>query len=78
MRNTGTSATTGWTVRWTFANGQTVTSLWNGTYTQSGAAVTVTNLSYNGSLAVGGTTNFGFNGAWSGTNTVPAVTCSAT
>jgi xyloglucan-specific exo-beta-1,4-glucanase len=78
VRNNGTTAITGWTVRWTFANGQTVASLWNGSYTQSGASVTVTNLSYNGALGVNATTNFGFNGTWSGTNTAPAVTCTAT
>ena len=78
MRNNGTTAITGWTVRWTFANGQTVASLWNGSYTQSGASVTVTNLGYNGALGVNATTNFGFNGTWSGTNTAPAVTCTAT
>jgi xyloglucan-specific exo-beta-1,4-glucanase len=77
VTNTGTVATTGWTVKWTFANGQTVTSLWNGSYAQSGANVTVTNLSYNGAIGVGGNTSFGFNGVWSGTNAVPALTCTA-
>ncbi|NUR46678.1 MAG: xyloglucanase [Hamadaea sp.] len=78
VTNTGTSATTNWTVKWTFANGQTISSLWNGTYTQSGANVTVTSLSYNGALGTGGTASFGFNGAWSGTNAVPTLTCTAT
>ncbi|NUT35354.1 MAG: xyloglucanase [Hamadaea sp.] len=78
VRNTGTSAITGWTVRWTFANGQTIQSLWNGSHTQSGATVTVTNLSYNGSIAVSGSTNFGFNGSWTSANAVPTLTCTAT
>ncbi|GAA4715046.1 endo-1,4-beta-xylanase [Phytohabitans rumicis] len=78
VRNTGTSAVNGWTVRWTFANGQTVTNLWNGVVTSSGSAVTVRNASYNGSIPASGSTSFGFLGSWNGTNAVPAsVTCSS-
>jgi hypothetical protein len=81
--NTGTTAWTSWTLTWAFANGQTVTSLWNGAETQSGANVTVKNLSYNGSVAAGGSVaGIGFNGAWNGSaNAVPTsfavngVTC---
>ncbi|MGD0832778.1 MAG: cellulose binding domain-containing protein, partial [Terracidiphilus sp.] len=71
--NTGTTAWTSWTLTWTFANGQTITSLWDGTETQSGANVTVKNLSYNGSVAAGGNiAGIGFNGTWNGTtNAVP-------
>ncbi|MFG2818380.1 cellulose binding domain-containing protein [Kitasatospora sp. NPDC048365] len=76
VKNTGTTASTGWTISWTYANGQQVTSLWNGSYTQTGANVSVSNLGYNGTLAPGGSTSFGFNGSWSGTNTAPtAVSC---
>lgn len=71
----GSAAISRWTVKWTFANGQTITQLWNGTLSTSGAAVTVTNVSYNGGLPAGGTTSFGFTGTWNGTNAVPALTC---
>src|SRR4051812_12950729 len=47
-----------WRLTWTFASGQTITQLWNGTYTQSGSQVSVTNMSYNGTIATGGTTTF--------------------
>jgi len=77
VTNTGSAPTHGWTVRFTFANGQTVTQSWNGTLTQSGAAVTVTNLSYNGNLGSGASTTFGFLANWTGTNSAPAATCSA-
>ncbi|MFI2710601.1 cellulose-binding domain-containing protein [Micromonospora sp. NPDC018662] len=53
----------GWTLRWSFAAGQTVTQAWNATVSQSGAAVTATNASYNGSLGTGAATSFGFNGS---------------
>ncbi|BCY10256.1 cellulase family glycosylhydrolase [Actinoplanes sp. L3-i22] len=73
----GSSAITGWTVKWTYANGQTVTNAWNATVTSSGAAVTAKNVSYNGSVAAGASTSFGFLGSWTGSNPVPAVTCTA-
>ena len=74
INNTGTTGITNWTLTWAFANSQTITQLWNGTETQSGANVTVTNLSYNGTIAAGGNYNgMGFTGTWNNTtNAVPA------
>ncbi|MDX3110405.1 cellulose binding domain-containing protein, partial [Nonomuraea angiospora] len=73
----GSSAISGWTVTWAFANGQTVTNAWNATVTSSGSNVTARNMSYNGSLGAGATTAFGFLGSWNGTNSVPTLTCAA-
>ncbi len=74
LDNTGTANWTSWTLTWSFANGQTITQLWNGAETQSGANVTVSNLSYNGSIAAGGSYNgMGFNGSWTSTNSVPTA-----
>ncbi|WP_374202047.1 cellulose binding domain-containing protein [Streptomyces sp. AC550_RSS872] len=42
--------------------------------TQSGATVTCSNASYNGTVPDGGSVTFGFNGAWSGSNPVSTVT----
>ena len=61
----------GWTVSWALPNGQTTTQAWNGTYTQNGANVTVTNMYYNGAIAPGASTNFGFLVNWNGTNNRP-------
>ncbi|MDI1462111.1 cellulose binding domain-containing protein [Catellatospora sp. KI3] len=73
----GATATTAWTASWTFANGQTITQLWSGQDTPSGASHSVRNLSYNGTLAPSGTTSFGFTGTWNNsTNAVPTVACS--
>ena len=74
LQNTGTTNWTSWTITWTFANGQMVSQLWNGATTQSGANVTVSNLSYNGSIAAGSSYNgVGFNGTWNNsTNAIPA------
>ncbi|MFD7992283.1 glycoside hydrolase family 6 protein [Streptomyces mexicanus] len=67
------AAKTGWTLKWTYAGDQKVTSGWNARITQSGADVTATNESYNGSLATGASASFGFQGTYSGTNAVPAT-----
>jgi endo-1,4-beta-xylanase len=74
INNTGTTAISNWTLTWNFANGQTITQLWNGSETQSGANVTVSNLSYNGSIPAGGSyTGMGFNGTWNNTtNAIPS------
>lgn len=62
----------GWNLTWSFGAGQTVSQLWNGSYTQSGADVTVTNQSYNGAIPTNGSATFGFNGTWNnGGNPVP-------
>ena len=60
-----------WNVTWSFTAGQQVTNLWNATVNQSGAAVSVTGLSWNSALGTGGEANFGFNGSWSGSNPAP-------
>jgi non-reducing end alpha-L-arabinofuranosidase len=63
----------GWRLSWSFTAGQTITQLWNGSFTQSGAQVTVTDAGYNASIATGGSTSFGFNGAWNNaSNPVPS------
>lgn len=63
----------GWTLRWSYAAGQTVSQAWNATVSQSGAAVSATNVGYNGTIATNGRVSFGFNGSWTGSNPVPAA-----
>jgi hypothetical protein len=68
------SPTNTWSLAWSFAAGQGITQLWNGSYTQSGSNVTVTNTSYNGSIGTGATSTFGFNGSWNNSaNPIPAT-----
>jgi chitin-binding protein len=71
FRNTGTTTVNGWTLAWTFPNGQVITQLWNATPTQTGANVSATNLSWNATIAPNGTANMGFLANWSGTNAKP-------
>lgn len=73
----GTAAIRGWTVAWTFGNGQQVSSSWGATVTTSGSAVSATNVGYNGSLGAGASTTFGLLGSWTGSNGAPTPTCTA-
>jgi predicted alpha/beta-hydrolase family hydrolase len=61
------SPVNGWRVAWAFSGDERITQLWNGSPSQSGAQVSVTNASWNGVVATGGTASFGFN-ATSGTS----------
>ena len=77
IKNNGTSTLSNWTLTWSFANGQTIANSWNGTVSQTGANVSVSQQSGQAweSIPAGGSyTGFGFNGAWNGvTNSVPAA-----
>ncbi|WP_333768414.1 GH12 family glycosyl hydrolase domain-containing protein [Streptomyces sp. IBSBF 2435] len=77
VTNTGGAATHGWTVGWTYGGNQRITSSWNATVAQSGAAVTAASMSYNGQLAPAASTHFGVQGTYSGGNTAPTLTCTA-
>lgn len=74
----GTSRINGWTVGLTYANGQRVTQSWNTLLSTSGTTVTARNESYNGTLGPAASATFGFIGSWTGTNSPPSLTCTAT
>ncbi|AEI12208.1 glycoside hydrolase family 6 protein [Cellulomonas gilvus] len=71
VTNTGSSAISGWTLKFTFPSGQQISQGWSATWSQSGSAVTATNAPWNGTLAPGASTDIGFNASHSGTNTAP-------
>ncbi|MEU0486024.1 glycoside hydrolase family 9 protein [Streptosporangium sp. NPDC006013] len=78
VKNEGASAISGWTVTWKFPNGQTISQLWNGTLTQTGADVSVRNVAWNGNLAPNASASFGFTASQSSVNSIPTpVTCTA-
>src|SRR6266511_125630 len=62
LRNDG-APMNGWRVGWTFLDGQKVQQGWGATFAQPAAAVTATNMSYNGQLGTGASTSFGVNGS---------------
>ncbi|MFD4475437.1 glycoside hydrolase family 6 protein [Streptomyces sp. NPDC058471] len=67
------AAVNSWDLTWSYAGNQKVTNGWNADITQSGAAVTAKNASYNGALATGASASFGFNASYSGSNAVPTT-----
>jgi Cellulose binding domain/Glycosyl hydrolase family 12 len=73
VSNTGASPISGWTLRWSFPGDQKLNDLWNGSYTQSGEQVTVTNASYDGTIAPGGSVTVGFTGTYTSSDASPAA-----
>ena len=74
VKNTGSGTLNGWSLGWKFPGSQTITDLWDGSYTQSGETVAVSNASFDGSLASGATATVGFTAT--GTSASPSsVSC---
>ncbi len=74
MTNKAATAINGWTLTFTLPTGEAVQSGWNGTWTQSGQNVSVTNAGWNGTIAAnGGSVAVGFNGTDTGQYQVPAA-----
>ena len=74
ITNTGAAAVSSWTLTWSFAGNQQLNQSWNAYYAQSGTGVTLSSMSYNGTIAAGATVSgIGFNAIYSGTNTAPTV-----
>jgi endo-1,4-beta-xylanase len=73
ITNTGSSAISSWNLGFTFPGDQKLTSDYNGTFSQSGEAVTLTNASYNGSIPVNGSTTVGFQGTWTNSDAAPTA-----
>ncbi|WP_371687325.1 cellulose binding domain-containing protein [Micromonospora sp. KC723] len=75
----GSSPIRGWTVSWTFPDGQVINQMWGGSHTQSGAKVTVANVAHNGALPAGGSASFGFIATLTGANNPPSdIDCTTT
>lgn len=83
IKNTGGANVDGWKLGFAFPSGQTLASGWNGSWTQSGTQVTVTDAGWNRTIAPGSNVTIGFNGGWTGSNAIPSaftvngVTCGA-
>jgi O-glycosyl hydrolase len=68
INNTGTAAINGWSLTFTFPGDEKITENYNGSFSQTGEAATLTNASYNGTIAAGSSITDGFQGTW--TNSV--------
>jgi endoglucanase len=65
------AALNGWQLTWSFAGNQQITNLWNGTLSQMGQSVRVSNAGFNGNIPSGGSASFGFQASYSGSNAAP-------
>ncbi|MEU7829345.1 MULTISPECIES: lytic polysaccharide monooxygenase [unclassified Nonomuraea] len=78
VKNNGTTALNGWTVKWTFSGGQGLDgSPWNGVLSAQPPNVSVKNATYNGQLAPNATTSFGFNATGTAPSPAPTLTCTS-
>jgi mannan endo-1,4-beta-mannosidase len=73
LRNTGTTRIDGWTLAFTFADGQKVTNMWGGTPSQDGGKVSVSPASYTSTVPAKGSVTVGFTAARGSTNTAPTT-----
>ncbi|GAQ51970.1 cellulase family glycosylhydrolase [Streptomyces acidiscabies] len=73
IKNTSTTVINGWTLGFSFADGQTVSNMWGGTATQSGGAVTVKPASYTATIPAAGSVTVGFIANKGATNSAPAA-----
>ena len=61
-------AISAWTLKFTVGSSVTLSNGWNGSWSQSGTAMTVSNASWNGAIPTNGSTTTGFQATYSGTN----------
>jgi hypothetical protein len=75
ITNNSSTAVDGWTLTWTWpSSGESITQMWDASYTQTGTAVSATNASYDATIgASGGTVTFGFLANDTGQTTAPAA-----
>ena len=72
VRNVSGALIEGWTLRWRYSDGQTVTQMWNAGVSQSGADVSATNAGYTALIVPDGSVSLGFNGSVNGANSAPS------
>jgi predicted carbohydrate-binding protein with CBM5 and CBM33 domain len=78
ITNPNTTSTHTWSVNWIVPSGVTVSSSWNGTFTQSGDLATMRNANWNGVLAPNASASFGMVLSSGSAIPAPSLTCAAT
>ncbi|AEW99855.1 cellulase family glycosylhydrolase [Streptantibioticus cattleyicolor] len=73
ITDTGTTAISGWTLTYAYSGDQTLQNGWNGTWSQSGKNITVTNPAWAPTIAAGGNYATSANFSYSGPNTAPTA-----
>lgn len=77
MTNSGSAATNSWNVGYSWPGSQAISQIWDAADTQSGAAVSVTSLSYDGAIPAGGSATFGLLGSGTPPSSLPNLRCTA-
>jgi len=78
VRNNGSAALNGWTARFAFANGQTITQMWNGKFSATGSSVTVEPLDWTRSIPANGSVSIGLlANSSAAANTVTGLGCTS-
>jgi cellulase/cellobiase CelA1 len=72
ITNTGTAAINGWSLAFTLADGQRITSGWNATYSPSSGQVTARNAGHNATIPPGRSVGIGFQAVHGGNTAAPA------
>ncbi|MDA2807697.1 glycoside hydrolase family 48 protein [Nocardiopsis suaedae] len=67
----GDEPVSGWSLGWTFPDGQQITNGWNGAFSQEGDEVTVSHPGWNPDLDPGEAASFGFQASLTGANGAP-------
>jgi len=76
VTNPNTSTFNKWHVGWVLPDGETISSAWNGTLSQSGSLATMSSASWNGQLAPSASTSFGFTANYTQTPVAPtSISC---
>jgi Protein kinase domain/Cellulose binding domain len=76
VSNDELSSLSGWAVSWALPQGHSINNLWNGTLSQQGSSVTVTNADWNAKLRANGSTTFGLIALTRGDSPArPTITC---
>jgi len=73
ITNRGTDTINGWTLTYAYSGNQKLSNGWNGTWSQSGQAITVKDAGYNGTIAAGAAVSAGAQFSYSGANTAPTA-----
>ncbi|MEU6139638.1 cellulase family glycosylhydrolase [Streptomyces sp. NPDC047081] len=71
--NGGTAAINGWTLGFSFTDGQSITNMWGGTAAQDGGTVKVTPASYTTTIPAAGAVTVGFIASKGASNTAPTA-----
>ena len=73
ITNIGPTTIRGWTLSFRFPDAQQVVQLWNGTVSESGGDVSVSDAGYNERIEPGQAITFGFNGSYTNENDPPSA-----